>query len=319
MKKRRLLALEPVVQGETNTFSIAARDPITGEMGVAVQSHYFSVGSSVTWAEAGVGVVATQAYGGADLGPLLIDLLWEGQPAAEALEAGLRQVEGYEFRQAAVLDAQGRVAAYTGKSCTPEAGHITGDNVSCQANVMLNDQVWPAMKRAYESAQGDLADRLVAALEGGQAVGGDLRGQLSAAILIVSGEKQSKRGLGRLMELRVEEHPKPIEELRRLVKHSRAHGFLRRARVLGMNGQFKEVAEAMRQALEMVPDQMEFRFYLAVGLFGAGEEAKAIRIFKEVFSLQPQWAELVPRLVSRHMVADDPQVIRKILAQQPKK
>lgn len=309
---------DPPVHGETNTFSIVARDPKTGQMGIAVQSHYFSVGTTVTWGVAGIGAAATQAFGGADLGPIIQDLLLNGYPAQKALDAGLKRLDGYEFRQVAVVDAKGNVAAYTGVKCTPEAGHVIGDNFSCQANVMANNKVWHAMKKAYEKSKGDLADRLVAALEGGQSVGGDLRGQMSTALLVFSGQKQPHLGMGRVLELRVEEHPRPIEELKKLVRHNYAHNLLRQSRILGMNGQFKEVAEAMRQALAIIPDQMEFKFYLAVGLFGAGQKAKGLKVFKEVFAEQPQWADLVPRLVSRRMIPNDPAVIQKIMDQRGK-
>ena len=264
-----------------------------------------------------MGAAATQAYGGADLGPLLLDLLRRGMTATEALEVGLEEVNNVEFRQAGVVDAMGNVAAHTGEKCTPAAGHLAGEGFSVQANIMLDNSVWPAMKKAFELARGDLADRLVAALESGQAAGGDLRGQLSAAMLIVSGEKQKRIGMGRLLELRVEEHPRPIKELKRLVKHYRAHQLLRQARILGMNGRFAEVTEAMNRALELIPDQIEFKFYLATGLFGSGQTKKALDIFKEVFSQDTRWAELVPRLVSRRMVPDDPELIKLIMDQRP--
>src|SRR5690242_18424117 len=168
-----------------HTFSIVARDPDTGELGVAVQSHYFSVGPIVPWAEAGVGAVATQSLVLVDYGPRGLDLMRGGMSAKDALDSLLKADAHNEGRQVAMVDAKGTVAAYTGKNCIPDAGHHTGNQYSVEANLMANDKVWPAMAEAYEKAQGDLAERMLQALEAGQKAGGDIRGKQSAAILIV--------------------------------------------------------------------------------------------------------------------------------------
>src|ERR1044071_1764313 len=165
-----------------HTFSIVARDPSTGELGVAVQSHWFSVGPIVPWAEAGVGAVATQSFVDPSYGKNGLELMRAGKSAPDTLKELLAKDEGREVRQVAMIDAQGRVDAWTGKNYIQAAGHIVGKNFSVQANLMLNDKVWPAMARAFENTKGDLADRMLAALDAAQAAGGDIRGKQSAAI-----------------------------------------------------------------------------------------------------------------------------------------
>ncbi|HEX8335540.1 MAG TPA: DUF1028 domain-containing protein, partial [Pyrinomonadaceae bacterium] len=160
-----------------HTYSIVARDPATGELGVAVQSHWFSVGSNVAWAEAGVGAVATQSFIDPSYGKGGLDLMRGGAPAGEALKSLLAKDEGRDVRQVAMIDARGRVAAHTGAKCIEAAGDRTGANYSVQANMMLNDKVWPAMARAFESAPGDLAERMLAALDAAEGAGGDIRGR----------------------------------------------------------------------------------------------------------------------------------------------
>src|SRR5262245_8060205 len=175
-----------------HTFSIVARDPKTGELGVAVQSHYFSVGPIVPWAEPGIGAIATQSIVEVSYGPKGLDLMRSGKSAPDALAELLKADAGREVRQVAMIDSKGRVAAHTGGKCIPDAGHRIGTNYSCQANLMANDKVWPAMAAAFESAQGDLADRMLAALEAAQRAGGDIRGKQSAAIVVVSGKPSTQ-------------------------------------------------------------------------------------------------------------------------------
>jgi uncharacterized Ntn-hydrolase superfamily protein len=208
-----------------HTFSIVARDPATGEMGVAVQSHWFSVGSIVTWAEAGVGAIATQSFVDPGYGLKGLELMRKGTPAAVALDRLVAEDKQPDGRQVAMIDAQGRVAAYTGKSAIAAAGHHVGNQFAVQANMMANAKVWPAMAAAYQSTKGDLADRLLAALEAAQAAGGDLRGRQSAAILVVKGTSTGRpwAGADRVFDLRVDDHPQPITELRRLVRLQRAY------------------------------------------------------------------------------------------------
>jgi len=207
-----------------HTYSIIAIDPEANEMGVAVQSHWFSVGSVVTWAEPGVGVVATQSLVDVSYGPLGLELLRGGKTASEALQALLRVDEGREVRQVAILDARGNVAAHTGSRCIPEAGHQVSWNYAVQANLMLKATVWPAMARAFETTKGDLAERMMAALEAAE--GGDLRGRQSAAIKIVRVRPEGPWWQNIVMELRVEDHPEPLRELRRLITLHRAYAHM---------------------------------------------------------------------------------------------
>src|SRR5216683_3846227 len=192
-----------------HTFSIVARDPATGELGVAVQSHWFSVGAMVPWAEAGVGAVATQSFVDASYGPLGLELMRAGRSAPEALRGLLAADDGRDVRQVAMIDAQGRVAAHTGSKCIAAAGNLVGANYSVQANLMEKPSVWPAMARAFEAATGDLTDRLLAALEAAQREGGDIRGQQSAAILVVSGKPTGRAWIDRKVDLRVEDSADP--------------------------------------------------------------------------------------------------------------
>ena len=168
-----------------HTYSIVAIDEETGELGVAVQSHWFSVGSIVSWAEAGVGAIATQSLVNVSFGPRGLDLLKQGKTAQEAIDELITSDEGRDFRQLAIVDAQGRVATHTGKKCIADAGHKQGKNYSVQANMMLNKKIWPAMAKAFENSIGPLAERLLTALKAAEAAGGDIRGQQSAAILVV--------------------------------------------------------------------------------------------------------------------------------------
>ena len=184
-----------------HTFSIVARDPATGEMGVAVQSHWFSVGSTVTWAEAGVGAIATQSFVDPAYGRDGLELMRGGAGAGEALKSLLAKDEGRDVRQVAMIDVQGRVAAHTGAKCIEAAGDHVGENYSVQANLMSNARVWPAMARAFETTKGDLAERMLAALDAAQSVGGDIRGRQSAAIIIVKGTSSGKPWADHIFDL----------------------------------------------------------------------------------------------------------------------
>lgn len=296
-----------------HTYSIVARDPETGALGVAVQSHAFAVGSIVPWAEAGVGAVATQSLTRIDYGPEGLALMRRGQSAQQALDTLVNADDGREVRQVAMLDTQGNVAVHTGSHCIPAAGHRTGDQFSVQANLMVDDTVWPAMHDAYSAARGDLAERMLAALAAAQRSGGDIRGQQSAALLVVSATRtEDKPWAGRLFDLRVDDHPRPVEELSRLVHLRRAYRFQDESDELLSRGHHEEGMAAMRQALALAPDLMELRFWSAVTLFRVGREDEALDIFAEVFAKEPIWLEVVPRLVSAGLAPNDPAVIKRI-------
>ena len=298
-----------------HTYSVVARDPYTGQLGVAVQSHFFSVGSIVPWAEAGVGAIATQAFANEDYGPEGLALMREGWNAEQVLETLLKGDEEREIRQIAMVDAQGSIAVHTGNKCIPAAGHVTGENFSVQANLMVNDSVWPAMKRAYEEASGDLVDHMIAALEAAQAAGGDLRGQQAAALLIVSGERQKKPWQGRLFDLRVDDHPRPIEELKRLVSIRKAWLLFEKSNELAHAQHIDEALSVLKQALALQPNLTELTFRSTEILFMAGQPQEALAAFREVFSKEPAWAEMLSRLAKAGLLPNDPTFLKYVLDQ----
>jgi len=297
-----------------HTFSIVARDPHTGQMGVAVQSHWFSVGSVVPWAEAGVGAIATQAMSEISYGPLGLELMRSGKTSTQALAALLAADEGRELRQVAMIDAGGRVTVHTGARCIADAGHVAGEGFSVQANMMLNPTIWPAMADAYRSAQGDLAERMLAALEAAQAAGGDIRGRQSACILIVEAVSSGRPWLDTLMNLRVEDHPEPIQELRRLVKVQRAYQLMNLGDERLGKGLVSEALQAYGEAAELAPEIDELPFWHAVTLAELDQINEALPIFQQVFSANPNWALLVQRLPAAGLLRGDPQLMKKILS-----
>ena len=304
-----------------HTYSIVARDPKTGEMGVAVQSHWFSVGSIVTWGEAGVGVVATQSIVDPGYGGKGLDLMRRGVSAPDALNQLLAADGERDVRQVAMLDAQGRVSAHTGTLCIAAAGHKVGGGYSVQANIMANDTVWPAMAAAFERTTGDLADRMLAALDAAQGAGGDLRGRQSAAILIV-GPKSTGRpwaGADRIFDLRVEDHPQPLVELRRLVRLQRAYARANHGDELVSQKKVDEALTEYAAAAALAPEILELPFWQAITLVSIGREAEATPILKKVLAKEPWWADLIPRLPAAKQLPDDPALIRRLVALRPAK
>jgi uncharacterized Ntn-hydrolase superfamily protein len=302
-----------------HTFSIVARDTVTGEVGVAVQSHWFSVGSIVTWAEAGVGAVATQSFVDPAYGPLGLDLMRAGKTAQQALDGIVTSDPGRDVRQVAMIDVRGNVAAHTGSKCIQGAGHIVGRNYSVQANLMLNDKIWGAMSKAYESSKGDLAERMLAALDAAQSVGGDIRGKQSAAILIVKGTSTGKPWNDRVMELRVEDHEEPLKELRRLVRVHRAYDHMNRGDLAVEHGDVDGALREYGAAEKMFPENQEMKFWHAISLVSAGRVDESLPIFKGIFATDMNWATLVPRLPLSGILPDDKSVIEKILNTAPKR
>ena len=297
-----------------HTFSIVARDPSTGEMGIAVQSHWFSVGSVVAWGEPGVGVVATQSMVEKSYGPQGLELMRIGISTSAALPALLQADDNREVRQVAMVDCLGRVAVHTGLRCIACAGHVQGDGFSVQANMMLKDTVWPAMAEAYSGAAGALAERMLAALEAAQAAGGDIRGQQSASILVVSGTASARPWEGILVDLRVEDHPQPVPELKRLLGVHRAYAWMNQGDAFLAEGQVEQALHAYRSAAEMAPDMDELPFWHALTLADLDRMDEAASIFKAVFRVNPNWAELVKRLPAAGLLRDDPELLQRILA-----
>ena len=297
-----------------HTYSIVARDAKTGELGVAVQSHWFSVGTSVAWAEAGIGAVATQSFIDPSYGPLGLALMRAGRSAPDALTGLLAADEGRDVRQVAMIDATGRVAAHTGARCIPAAGDHVGEGYSVQANLMEKDTVWPAMAKAYEASRGDLAERLLAALEGAESQGGDIRGRQSAAILVVKGVSSGRPWQDRLFDLRVEDHPSPVVELRRLVTLQRAYNLMNAGDLAVEKKDDAGALKAYSSAEALVPDNAEMAYWHAVALVNMGRVDEALPVFAKAFRLHPKWRDLTPRLPKAGLLPDDPELIARIVA-----
>jgi uncharacterized Ntn-hydrolase superfamily protein len=275
------------------TYSIVARDSETGELGVAVQSHWFSVGPVVPWARPGVGAVATQANAEVAYGPRALDLLERGMSARGALKRLLAEDPLAASRQVAIVDARGEVAAHTGDACMAFAGDVQGDGVSCQANIMANAEVWPAMLRAYTGAAGRLSARLIAALNAGEAAGGDLRGRQSAAILVVpaAGDPWAT-----VTALRVEDHPDPLGELGRLARLDAAYRLADEGDERLAEGRHDEASALFARACELAPESDELRFWAGLGAAQVGDMEAALAHVRAAIDVHPGWLELLRRL-----------------------
>lgn len=301
-----------------HTYSIVARDPATGQMGVAVQSHWFSVGSVVTWAEAGVGAVATQSLADPAYGPLGLDMMRAGKSASEALRGVIASDPRSAVRQVAMVDARGGVAGHTGDKCIAEAGHeVDGERqFSVQANLMEKASVWPAMARAFREAKGDLADRMIIALEAAEREGGDIRGRQSAAILIVKPHSSGKPWEDKLFDLRVEDHPNPIVELKRLVAVQRAYNHMNAGDLAVEKKDFAAANAEYTAAAKLAPDIVELPFWQAVTLASNGKVDESLPIFKQVFAKErARWLPLVRRLAKVELLPNDEAVLKQIEAQ----
>jgi len=281
-----------------HTYSIVARDSITGDLGVAVQSHWFSVGSVVSWAEAGVGAVATQSFVDASYGPLALEMLRAGKSAEEALRGLVAADAHADVRQVAIVDAKGRVATHTGTHCIAAAGHVSGSGWSAQANLMDRDTVWRAMGRAFESTTGELPERLVAALAAAQAEGGDIRGQQSAALLVVRAQPTGRAWEDRLVDLRVEDHSDPVGELRRLLTLHRAYQQMNAGDLALERNDVAAAARAYGAAETLAPGNSEMLFWHAIALAGAGRVDDARPLLARAYALHPPWRRVVERLPS---------------------
>jgi uncharacterized Ntn-hydrolase superfamily protein len=301
-----------------HTYSIVARDPATGDLGVAVQSHYFSVGPVVPWAAAGVGAVATQSLVLVDYGPNGLELMRGGLTAQQALDSLLKADAHNEGRQVAMVDAKGNVAAYSGKSCIPDAGHKTGAQYSVQANLMANASVWPAMAAAYEKAQGDLAERMMQALEAAQKAGGDIRGQQSAALLVVKAQSTGKPWKDWVYNLRVEDSQEPLKELRRLMRLQRAYTLNTQGDDFMAEKKPTEAMKAYEESAKLAPEVVELQFWSALTMYTNGRESEGLKLFREVFSHERHWADLIPRLAQAGLFPNDPKKIEEVQRQKPR-
>jgi uncharacterized Ntn-hydrolase superfamily protein len=287
------------------TYSIVARDKATGELGVAVQSHYFQVGPVVPWALAGVGAVATQSMVNVSFGPLGIDYMHAGYSAEQALKALLAGDSQPETRQVALVDASGNVAAHTGAKCIPAAGHRIGDGFSCQANLMEKDTVWDAMVDAYTSTDAPLAERMMAALDAAEAEGGDIRGKQSAAMLVVTGKPTGHSWEDRVIELRVEDAPDPLAELRRLLRVKRAYATLNDSERFEKDGDKAGALASLRKATTMAPEMVEIQFWAGLSLAEEGELDEGCRLMAIAVAKDRRWIETLHRLVAVDRVSAD--------------
>lgn len=319
-----------------NTFSIVARDPQSGQIGVAVQSHWFSVGQIVPWAESGVGAVATQSFVDPSYGKLGLDLMRAGKTAPEALRALLGGDAGCQVRQVGMVDAAGNVATFTGAKNIIAAGGIAssgsaskidcgtisvGKDFAVQANLMANDTVWPAMEKAFTAAKGDLAERMLVALDAAQAAGGDIRGKQSAALIVVNAKPSGKPWMDRAFDLRVDDHPDPLAELRRLVLLQRAYNHMN-AGDLAVEHKDNEAALREYSAAEKiaattsgipVTRHAEMIYWHAVALVNMKRVEEALPLFAKAFQMHPGWRELTPRLAASGLLPDDKALIDRIV------
>jgi uncharacterized Ntn-hydrolase superfamily protein len=274
------------------TYSIVARDASTGELGVAVQSHWFGVGGVVAWARAGVGAVATQSVAEVAHGPHTLERMQDGLAATEAIAAVLSEDELARFRQLGAVDTHGRAAAHTGEGCIPYAGDEIGEGFACQANMMAGASVPSAMAAAYRAHDGDLAERLLAALEAAEGAGGDVRGRQSAALLVVPPDGEAWRTR---FELRVEDHADPLGELRRLLRLARAYEMAAQADELVAQGAHADATALYLAAAELAPECDELTFWAGLGVAAQDLDA-GVDLVRRAATLKPAWLALLERL-----------------------
>ena len=289
--------------GLAHTFSIVARDAKTGEMAVGVQSHWFSVGTAVPWGEAGVGVVATQSFVNKSYGPKGLALIKAGKTAPEALQELLAQDEGREVRQVAMIDTNGNVNAHTGKNCIDYASQIVGKNFSVQSNMMLNNKVCPGMAKAFEASEGKpLAERILIALQAAQAVGGDIRGKQSAAILVVAGKSTGQIWTDRLIDLRVDDNDLPLVEMERLLKLFRAYEHMDKGDLATEKNDMKLAMEEYGAAMKMFPKNLEMQYWTAITLANNKKVKEAGIMLQKIYKQDANWRELTKRLTKVNLL-----------------
>lgn len=301
-----------------HTYSIVAFDPAAGQLGVAVQSHYFGVGVTVPWLEAGVGAVATQSFVEPAYGPLGLALMKAGKTAPQALAGLLAADPRQDQRQVAMVDMHGNVAVHTGARCIAAAGHRTGEGYSVQANLMLRATVWDAMADAYEQTRGDLAARMMAALDAAEAEGGDIRGRQSAALVVINAAPTGQPWKDRVFDLRVDDQPDPLGELRRLLTVRRAYADWNaaEAQLAGASVEPAQLAAAVARfsaAPDLLPGNPEGAFWFACALVNAGQIEAALPYFRRVYTAQPVWRELVPRLAEVELLPQEDGVLRRLV------
>ena len=295
-----------------STFSIVAFDPSAKDLGVAVQSRYFSVGSAVPWAESGVGAVATQSCVNAPYGPRGLQLLKKGLTVEEVIHRLTKEDKERDYRQLGVIDSHGNAQAFTGKKCQEWAGSKVGKNFAAQGNILAGEDVVKNMGRRFESTKGDLAERLVAALEGGEEGGGDARGRQSAALLVV------RRGSGpggygdRYIELRVEDHSNPIAELKRLLDLHHVYSLIGQGKDELMKGDFKTALATLKKAISLNQKIDDAHIDLGIVNMKLGEKKEAISAFKEAFRLNPNMKKVIKRFPKAGLMEPNKEIFKEL-------
>ncbi len=303
-------AKEPLV----HTYSIVARDEQTGEMAVGVQSHWFSVGTSVPWAEAGVGAVATQSFVDKSYGPKALALLKTGVSAQQVLDKLVADDPGRDVRQVSIIDAKGNVATHTGKNCIQVASHIKGTNYSVQSNMMLGDQVDEFMSEAFEKSKGKpLAERVLLALEAAQKAGGDIRGMQAAAIIVVPG-KITELWNNKTVDIRVDDAKEPLKELRRIYTVHLAYQHMNEGDLAVEKKDMTKAMAEYKAAMQLFPDNLEMQFWTAITLANNKEVDKAIPMLKKIYAQDKNWKELTRRLPAVNLLTVSETDLKKILS-----
>ena len=294
-----------------HTYSIVAMDEKTGEMAVGVQSHWFSVGTIVSWGKSGVGVVATQSFVNPAYGPEGIKLMESGVSAEDALTKLVSEDESRDYRQAAMLDINGSVKAFTGEKCIVDAGQYIGKNFSVQANMMLNDKVVPAMKKAFEeNSELSLAERIIKVFEAAEESGGDIRGKQSAALLVVGPEKTDKEWQDKKIDLRVDDSENPVKEIKRLLKVHRAYEHMNKGDLAIEHGDMEQALVEYGSAEALFPDNLEMKFWKAVALLNNTRLNEAKEIFKYVIERNDNWGKLLLRLPGSNLISLSPEQVK---------
>jgi len=311
-KLANMNTLELLRRHLVSTFSIVAFDLSSKELGVAVHSRYFSVGSVVPWAEAEVGAVATQSFVNVSYGPRGLQLLKEGLTVDEVIDRMTKDDEAKEYRQLGIIDSKGNANAFTGKKCLEWAGSKVGKNYAAQGNILAGEEVVKNMGRKFESSRGDLANRLVAALQGGDKAGGDARGRQSAALLVV------KKGFGRAgygeryIDLRVEDHPNPIEELKRLLKLHRVYSLIDESEDKLTKGDFEAAILAVRKAIKLNPNVDDAHIDLGILSLKLGKKKEAVGAFREALRLNLKMKKLIRQLPNVGLMEPDEEIFAEL-------
>ncbi len=298
-----------------HTYSIVCRDEATGEMGVAVQSHWFSVGTAVSWAEAGVSAIAIQSFVNKSFGIVGLNLLRAGLTAQQAVDSLLKDDTGRDVRQLAIIDSKGNVAAHTGKNCIDHANHIKSENFSVQSNMMLTNGVSKAMAEAFQQSRNKpLAERMLIALEAAQKAGGDIRGQQSAALIVVPGKSAGKPWDERTVDLRVDDNATPLKELRRLYTVHIAYQHMNNGDLAVEKNDMVTAMNEYNAAMKLFPQNLEMQYWTAITLANNKQVVKALPILKKVFNKDSNWKELTRRLPKVNLLTVSERELKKILS-----